>query len=817
MKKSGSWGSKKTQHDEVTQITHIGTQIKSGGDLTLSSGGDQRYQVAKLESGKDITLDSGGAIVFEGVKDLHDKSHTKSDGDAFWTSSKGKGNTDETLRQTQMIAKGNITIKAVEGLRIDLKEVNQQSVSQTIDAMVNADPQLAWLKQAEARGDVDWRQVKEIHESFKYSNSGLGPASQLIIAIALAAVMGPMMAGMNAMVQAGALSVATKATVSTIDNRGNLGKVIKDVTSKDSIKGYVVAVATAGVTQGLKYDPGKIGFDANSLKTVAIKVTADAVIKTAVYGGSFKDNLASSAASIAASIGGAVGAGKIGDLPLPEGGFEKILLHAGLGGLLAEAMGGDFRTGALAGGANEVLVGLLGDKLLPSNLVPGSSEYNQAQANLLALSQIVGVLGAAASGGDVGVGAAVAANATQYNFLGDHAEAKRDRAREEFKETNGIGAARQLVELEGADQRSDNLLAKYRLDRSSLSAAELAELNAYVQVYTYDMALKYGEDVARTLANALIQNGPGSVGIYPYAGTTEAKNAYADALRAQLGGWGEQLAWIRPKGENELVYKDAQGYLQINNEQQGLSNLGSPALYSLTGPLGAGIRIAAAANGVLQAAYGANQAFNGDLWNAAGNIVVGALGVASVRIPGTKSPNSSGVNTAPVSNPYWNSSLVSGESVGLFDRTVLHVPVNDKFSARATQELLDAINAFPSNTQASKVATMIGAYDPASGKIAVGSSNGKITAETLDVRTVSYIENQLGVKIGELTSLCRNAAGACAEVAAVDKLVRLGVNPAGVKFTDALRPKTVREEGGITPKAIIDTCPNCKVVWPEKK
>lgn len=175
----------------MTQITHIGTQIKSGGDLTLSSGGDQRYQVAKLNSDQDIILDSGGNITFEGVKDLHDESHTKSDGDAFWTSSKGKGNTDETLRQTQMIAKGNITIKAVEGLRIDLKEVNQQSVSQTIDAMVQADPQLAWLKQAEARGDVDWKLVKEIHESFKYETSGLGPASQMIIAIVMAAIVGP--------------------------------------------------------------------------------------------------------------------------------------------------------------------------------------------------------------------------------------------------------------------------------------------------------------------------------------------------------------------------------------------------------------------------------------------------------------------------------------------------------------------------------------------------------------------------------------------------------------------------------------------------
>ncbi|ROL74336.1 filamentous hemagglutinin [Pseudomonas protegens] len=417
MKKKGSWGRKKTRRDEVTQVTNIGSEITTGGDLTLKSGGDQKYQVAKLESAKDLTLDSGGAITFEGVKDLHDESHTKSNNNAFWNSSKGRGNTDETLRQSSLVAGGSLTIKAVEGLKIDIKHIDQKSVSQAIDAMVQADPQLAWLKQAEARGDVDWRQVKEIHESFKYNNSGLGPASQLIIAIALAAVMGPMMAGMNTMLQAVAVNVATKATVSTIDNRGNLGKVLKDVTSKESIKGYTVAAATAGVAQGLNYNPSAMGLDAKSLQTVAVKVTADALIKTAVYGGSFKDNLAASAAGTAASIGGAYGAGKIGDQGLTEGGLAKIALHAGLGGLLSEAMGGDFRTGAIAGGANELLVGVLGDKLLPDNLIPGSPEYIQAQANLMALSQIVGVLGAAAAGGDMSIASTVAANGTQYNYL----------------------------------------------------------------------------------------------------------------------------------------------------------------------------------------------------------------------------------------------------------------------------------------------------------------------------------------------------------------------------------------------------------------
>ncbi len=51
MSKKGSWGSKKTQRDEVTDVKNVGSEIKTGGDLTLESDGDQKYQAAKLESG----------------------------------------------------------------------------------------------------------------------------------------------------------------------------------------------------------------------------------------------------------------------------------------------------------------------------------------------------------------------------------------------------------------------------------------------------------------------------------------------------------------------------------------------------------------------------------------------------------------------------------------------------------------------------------------------------------------------------------------------------------------------------------------------
>ena len=446
-KKKGGWGSKKTKRDEVTDVKNVGSEIKTGGDLNLSSGGDQLYQAARLNSSNDIAIDSGGAVTFEAVKDLHQESHEKSNNNAFWVSSKGKGNTDETVRQTQMIAEGNIVIKAVDGLNIDIKQIDQQTIGQSIDAMVKADPQLAWLKDAEKRGDVDWRQVKEIHDSFKYNNSGLGPASQIIIAIVMAAVVGPMAmgamagatgtavaagtmtastaAGLSAAAGAVAAGAATNATVSAVNNRGNLGAVIKDVTSSDAMKGYVISGVTAGVTAGYFDDltgtktntgTGKVNVPLNTWKGAgqfaanqALQSgTSLALSKALGQGGNVSDALKSALFNtLAAASFNAVGDYTQG--VFADGSAPKVAIQAMVGGLLAEATGGDFKTGALAAGANEALVGHLND------LVNGDEKL------LTMSSQIVGVLAAAtqssATSDSLQSGAWVAQNATQYNYL----------------------------------------------------------------------------------------------------------------------------------------------------------------------------------------------------------------------------------------------------------------------------------------------------------------------------------------------------------------------------------------------------------------
>uniref|UniRef100_UPI000AAAF452 DUF637 domain-containing protein n=1 Tax=Pseudomonas aeruginosa TaxID=287 RepID=UPI000AAAF452 len=482
-KSKGSFGSKKTRRDEITDVTAVGSQISSGGDLTLLSGGDQTYQGAKLESGNDLAIVSGGAVTFDAVKDLHQESHEKSKGDLAWQSSKGKGQTDETVRQSQLVAQGNLAIKAVEGLKIDLKHIDQKTVSQTIDAMVQADPQLAWLKQMEQRGDVDWRRVQELHDSWKYSNSGLGVGAQLAIAIVVAyftagaasaalgsmagvgAGSGSMMAaaGSTAMVQAGtavgtaaagwanaagtavAMGMASNGAISTINNRGNLGDVVKDVTSSDALRGYVVAGTTAGLTAGVydKWTSTQTGTSTALPNTGAVAPAAglgtwqgvgqftsnqllqngtSVLLDRALGGkGSLGDALQNSLANAFAAYGFKL----IGDTThgvLDDGSLGKIGLHALMGGLAAEAVGGDFRTGALAAGVNEALVDSLAKQY-------ASLPIDDKKGLLIMSSQLIGMLAASTQGDadakSLQTGAWVAGNATQHNYLSHWQEEKK--------------------------------------------------------------------------------------------------------------------------------------------------------------------------------------------------------------------------------------------------------------------------------------------------------------------------------------------------------------------------------------------------------
>ncbi|HBO6310296.1 TPA: hypothetical protein L4738_003479, partial [Pseudomonas aeruginosa] len=457
-KKKGDFGRKETRRDEVTDVKAVGSQISSGGDLTLLSGGDQTYQGAKLESGNDLAIVSGGAVTFEAVKDLHQESHEKSKGDLAWNSAKGKGQTDETLRQTQIVAQGNLAIKAVEGLKIDLKHIDQKTVSQTIDAMVQADPQLAWLKEAEQRGDVDWRMVQEVHDSWKYSNSGLGVGAQLAVAIvvtvltygAASAAIGAGAASGSALsagaaatatteavaagwatvaLATGASSLASTGVISTINNKGNIGQALSDTFGSDSLKQAIIAAGVAGfmTVYGPEWVGGRTDPSTNTTTATGngigaipditnpnawtsfagMQLTQGALTGAAnelLGQGSFSDAMQGTLYSILQASAFKY----VGDLGFPSGGVQNTLAHALAGGLLAEAMGGDFKTGAVAAGASEALA-----NVLTKGFLEGDSE--QAKRMQQAAAQLAGIVAAGSVNGDVQMGGDIAKNGMAYN------------------------------------------------------------------------------------------------------------------------------------------------------------------------------------------------------------------------------------------------------------------------------------------------------------------------------------------------------------------------------------------------------------------
>lgn len=393
-------------------------------------------------------------------------------------------------------------------------------------------------------------------------------------------------------------SMASGATVSAINNQGNVGAVFKDVFSSESLKGYVLAGASAGIASQFGFSATDLKFDLASAKSVAIKVAADAAAKTAIMGGSLKDNLVASALGSAISIGGAVSANKIGDITVfDDGKLSKVVMHAALGGLMAEAMGGDFRTGALAGGANEALVDVLADKLLPVGVDRNSLEYQQGMSKLLAASQLIGVLTAALTGGDASAAAAVAANATQYNNL-DHPSAERLLKELQGCRTTGGCSAANIREIVG---RYEELSAQRSM---AINACESRACVEGIQKSAVSLEAPVAKDLMDFLRRnvsydmaGLLTGNPGAVAV-PSQGvdgwgalfTSDKQMAFAKNLKegwltpSELAGvdqWVKETSWLDQQAGRQLSLNERATLLTELKITLGMAILGKS-------PVGAG-------------------------------------------------------------------------------------------------------------------------------------------------------------------------------------------------------------------------------------
>ncbi|WP_231963268.1 VENN motif pre-toxin domain-containing protein [Pantoea ananatis] len=182
------------------------------------------------------------------------------------------------------------------------------------------------------------------------------------------------------------------------------------------------------------------------------------------------------------------------------------MAHALLGGVVAELSGGSAAAGATGAVTGElatpaIALALYGtadsDKLSPDQ-----------KANLSALATLAsGIAAGVSSGSTAGAatGALAGKNAVENNFLSSTSSEKSDALAEKvLKGDKSLQTAKDFLQLENADKRSDALVAKFNKEPAELSTAERTELVSYLKIYASDMQAKYGEAVTKELIAGML-------------------------------------------------------------------------------------------------------------------------------------------------------------------------------------------------------------------------------------------------------------------------------------------------------------------------
>ena len=122
---------------------------------------------------------------------------------------------------------------------------------------LGAQPGMGYLNDLAARKDVNWQPVKLAFEQWNYKQEGLTSAGAALLATAVAWVLPP---GVGAnligvkvgttsalMANAAFTSLAAQASIIFVNNKGDIGKTLKELGSSQTVKATIAAALTAGV------------------------------------------------------------------------------------------------------------------------------------------------------------------------------------------------------------------------------------------------------------------------------------------------------------------------------------------------------------------------------------------------------------------------------------------------------------------------------------------------------------------------------------------------------------------------------------------
>ncbi|EOC85962.1 pre-toxin domain with VENN motif family protein [Neisseria meningitidis NM32] len=578
-------------------------------------------QTAKTRSGWDTVLEGtefkttlSGADIQAGVgekaradakiilKDIVNRIQTEEkleSNSTVWQKQAGSGSTVETLKLPSFEGPALPKLTAPGGYIADIPKGNLKTEIEKLAKQ----PEYAYLKQLQVAKNINWNQVQLAYDRWDYKQEGLTEAGAAIIALAVTVVTSGAgtgaVLGLNgaaaAATDAAFASLASQASVSFINNKGDVGKTLKELGRSSTVKNLVVAAATAGVAD-------KIGASAlnnvsdkqwiNNLTVNLANAGSAALINTAINGGSLKDNLGDAAlGAIVSTVHGEV-ASKI-KFNLSEDYITHKIAHAIAGCAAAAANKGKCQDGAIGAAVGEIVGEALTNGKNPATLTAKEREQILAYSKLVA-GTVSGVVG-----GDVNTAANAAKVAIENNLLSQEEYALREKL---IKKAKGKGLlsldwgslteqeARQFIYLIEKDRYSNQLLDRYQKNPSSLNNQEKNILAYFINQ------------------------------------TSGGNTAWAASILKTPQSMGNLT--IPSKDINNTLSKAYQTLSRYDSFDYKSAVAAQPALYLLNGPLGFSVKAATVAAGGYNIGQGAKAISNGEYLHGTVQVVNGTLMVA---------------------------------------------------------------------------------------------------------------------------------------------------------------------------------------------
>lgn len=385
-----------------------GTQFENtlGGAVIRAGVGDQAHADAK--------------IILEGIKSSIHTETVSSSKSALWQKQAGRGSNIETLQLPSFTGPVAPVLSAPGGYIVDIPKGNLKTEIEKLAKQ----PEYAYLKQLQVAKNVNWNQVQLAYDKWDYKQEGLTGAGAAIIALAVTIVTSGAgtgaALGLNgaaaAATDAAFASLASQASVSLINNKGDVGKTLRELGRSSTVKNLVVAAATAGIAD-------KIGASAlnnisdkqwvNDLTVNLANAGSAALINTTVNGGSLKDNLEANILAALVNTAHGEAASKIKQLDHHY--IAHKIAHAAAGCAAAAANKGKCQDGAIGAAVGEII----GEALVKNTDFSrmSAAEIEKAKAKITAYSKLVAGTVAAVAGRDVNAAANAAEIVVKHNTL----------------------------------------------------------------------------------------------------------------------------------------------------------------------------------------------------------------------------------------------------------------------------------------------------------------------------------------------------------------------------------------------------------------